>query len=109
MVDQATAQSCPARLGVDEQDSKLRGGVVDWDAEHASHPLSVRLGDPCGAAVSLRGVGVVGHDLRDECFERRVPAELGVVELAVRHDNPPEISRFTEPPDDRKRVVHVCS
>jgi hypothetical protein len=74
-------------------------------------PAAVDLGDPGRLADRVAGAGVVGHDAGDQGLERGVPAELGRVGLAVRHDDPAQVTWLSQLADDdvpaRLLVAHV--
>jgi hypothetical protein len=112
-IDQPAAQAVPARIRVHEEDAELGdlsiGGI--GDAEDAADSPPVQLGDPSRLALGVVAVGVVGHDARHERLELGIPAELGLIQLAVRHHHPAEIARLAKLADDRLpcRAHRECS
>src|SRR5665213_3180997 len=91
-VDKPIAEPAAPTGWVDEQNAQLRGVVILTDTEHATDSDAVELGDPRGFPRAFVAVRIVGHDLRNQCLEGGVPAELGCVELTVGHHNPAQIA-----------------
>ncbi len=60
--------------------------------EDASGSLAVDFRDPAGFACRIVVLGEVGNDPGDQGLEVGIPAELPVVDFAVRHDHPPQIA-----------------
>jgi AcrR family transcriptional regulator len=93
-VDQAPAKVVAAAVGMDKQDPEPGDGWVlsVGDQEDAADTAAVQLSDPRGLPVGIVGGGIVGDDPCDQRLELGVPAELGVVDLAVGLDDPSEVS-----------------
>jgi AcrR family transcriptional regulator len=92
-VDQAPAKVVPAAVGMDKQDPQPgdRRVLGVGNQEDAADTATVQLSDPRGLPVGVVGGGIVGDDPRDQRLELGVPAELGVVDLAVGLDDPSEV------------------
>ena len=95
-IHERSAEMMPAGPRVNQEDPELRGGLVGGHAEHAPYPLAVHLGDPGRLPRRVVPGRVTGGDLRDECLEGGIPAELSRVYLAVSHHHPAEITRPSE-------------
>jgi len=101
--DESTPQIAATSVGMDEQDAQESGSgsLRILDAEDAPDALSVDLRDPSRLANRIVTVGVVGDDAGHQRLERRVPAELAGVHLAMGLDDPAKIARFSEGTDCR--------
>src|SRR5262249_60014896 len=74
LLDEAGPDPVAASLRLDEQEPELTRVLVAADAEHASHRLAVKLGDPRVLAPRVVVVDVVGDDAGYEGLEGGVPA-----------------------------------
>src|SRR5882757_7133912 len=96
----------PASRRIDEKDAQLRRAVIRGHAEDAADALALELRDPSCFPGWIMPAGVVSHDARDQCLKRGIPTELPRVELAVRADDPAEVTRLIELADSHPLVHH---
>src|SRR5262245_11051597 len=93
LVDEPGSDTGSARGRLHDQQPQLRGVLcLSGGAEHATHPLTVQLGDPRCLALAVAAFGEVGDDARDEGLERRVPAILRRVPVAMPLDHPAQVA-----------------
>src|SRR5262249_24445678 len=104
LIGPPAAQPPAARRWGYQPGPELCGRLVGGYADTASPPLTVLLSDPCGLPGRVVSARVICDDPRDERLEGSVPAELGRVDLAVRHHHPAEIAGLAEQADAGRGV-----
>lgn len=90
-VDESSAESKPACIGLDEKESKLSDRVGLRNQKNTSDSLSTSPGDPASLADGIEFLGEFRYDLLDEILEAVIPTVFFGINLTVTPDHPIEV------------------